>query len=72
MLTCFLKAFNDEEGVGDDVAEFVYMPTGGPFVVSCFENVMAIRTRSSVPGIFAKPVTSRLTRIPSSRIGKPS
>jgi glycosyltransferase involved in cell wall biosynthesis len=39
VLTCFLKAFNDEEGVGADVAEFVYMPTGGPFVVSCFENV---------------------------------
>jgi glycosyltransferase involved in cell wall biosynthesis len=39
VLTCFLKAFNHEEGVGADVAEFVYMPTGGPFVVSCFENV---------------------------------
>ena len=39
VLTCFLKAFNHEEGIDADVAEFVYMPTGGPFVVSCFENV---------------------------------
>jgi glycosyltransferase involved in cell wall biosynthesis len=39
VLTCFLTAFNDEEGTGADVAEFVYMPAGGPFVVSCFENV---------------------------------
>jgi glycosyltransferase involved in cell wall biosynthesis len=38
-LTCFLKAFNHEEGIDAEVAEFVYMPTGGPFILSCFENV---------------------------------
>jgi glycosyltransferase involved in cell wall biosynthesis len=39
VLTCFLKAFNHEEGIDAEVSEFVYMPTGGPFVLSCFENV---------------------------------
>jgi glycosyltransferase involved in cell wall biosynthesis/GT2 family glycosyltransferase len=39
VLTCFLKAFNHDEGIDAEVSEFVYMPTGGPFVVSCFENV---------------------------------
>ena len=39
VLTCFLKAFNHEEGIDADVSEFVYMPTGGPFVLACFENV---------------------------------
>jgi glycosyltransferase involved in cell wall biosynthesis len=39
VLTCFLKAFNHEEGIDAAVSEFVYMPTGGPFVLSCFENV---------------------------------
>jgi glycosyltransferase involved in cell wall biosynthesis len=39
VLTCFLKAFNHVEGIDADVSEFVYMPTGGPFVLSCFENV---------------------------------
>jgi glycosyltransferase involved in cell wall biosynthesis len=39
VLTCFVKAFNHEEGIDAEVAEFVYMPTGGPFVLSCFENV---------------------------------
>lgn len=39
VLTCFLKAFKHEEGIHSDVSEHVYMPTGGPFVLSCFENV---------------------------------
>ena len=39
VLTCFLKAFNHEEGINADVSEFVYMPSGGPFVLSCFENM---------------------------------
>jgi glycosyltransferase involved in cell wall biosynthesis len=39
VLTCFLKAFNHDEGIDAEVSEFVYMPTGGPFVASCFENV---------------------------------
>jgi O-antigen biosynthesis protein len=39
VLTCFVKAFNHEEGIDAEVAEFVYMPTGGPFILSCFENV---------------------------------
>ena len=38
-LTCCLKAFNHEEGIDAEVSEYVYMPTGGPFVLACFENV---------------------------------
>ena len=39
VLTCFVKAFKHEEGLNSEQAEFIYMPTGGPFVLSCFENV---------------------------------
>jgi len=39
VLTCFLQAFRHEEGIEADMSEFVYMPSGGPFVLSCFENV---------------------------------
>ena len=39
VLTCFLKAFQHEEGIESGVSEYIYMPTGGPFILSCFENV---------------------------------
>ena len=39
VLTCFLQAFRHEEGIDADMSEFVYMPSGGPFVLSCIENV---------------------------------
>jgi glycosyltransferase involved in cell wall biosynthesis len=39
VLTCFLKAFQHDEGLESGGSEYIYMPTGGPFVLSCFENV---------------------------------
>ena len=55
VLTCFLQAFRHEEGIDAELMEFVYMPTGGPLPLACFENVYGdtnaiFRTAHSVRG----------------------